>query len=130
MSDESTRAAAERRRKGDYPVGEDGSHARHVDAHILADAFLSGAVLEGADDGEPVTREWWATIAKDGRYWYWPETIQTENFVLAFGEAGNLLVVHRSDETVLFETPTRGDVRRLCAALGIDLPAQPSKETT
>lgn len=74
---------------------------------MLAKAYLTEHLL---DDDEPVTEEWLETIGFDHGYLdadYW--VIECRKLAL------------RLNSYPVKENPTRGDVRRLCKALGIEL---------
>jgi hypothetical protein len=77
------------------------------------------AFVPPKDDGEPVTQEWFDTLGE-----YNPRSFRRsiglcEMYHFASGE--QCLIDHIGE----YRLKTRGDVRRLCAALGIDLKEQP-----
>jgi len=114
--------AAERLREhesgGDiYPF--DGGAMEMGDERALAAAYLAE---HPADDGEPITEEWLRSVGFK----------VSPDFEFLFIEAGLRpgtiefdpdigWIIFGSKATRLLET--RGDVRRLCAALGIELKA-------
>lgn len=109
MTDDELRAAAERLTAGDYPAGFDGLPLMVLDAKLVAAAYLAG---HRADDGEPATPDWCREVGlvyfHDGRgkvRW------------LEYADGVDLLV----GETVALRLPTRGQVRRLCGAMGVSL---------
>jgi hypothetical protein len=141
MTDE-LRAAAERRRRWRECLGRPGGLAespyanddgigflRVSDAMTLADGFLAD---HSADDAEPVDEGWLRTVGfTEGGLAEWH---------IAFGHRGydKLLFLAAIKEAQIVNLagdeygsddgahlpdkyPTRGHVRRLCAALGIDL---------
>lgn len=72
-----------------------------------------------ADDEEPVTEEWWLSL---------PKTRQGHLLIQRYPD-GRIFADNGYDAVMLLtEGTTRGQVRRLCAALGIPLAADRGKE--
>lgn len=119
MTDD-VKAALERRRANPgwrgmyypYPAAVD-------DAIILADAYLAE---HPADDGEPVTADWMRSFAPNPGL-YFPLNDDESGVWFVFNPEGCYMAisdgVNRSAELPV--PPTRGHVRRLCAALGVEL---------
>jgi hypothetical protein len=81
-----------------------------------------------ADDGEPVTEDW---LRASGFAPAWGHPFQlggydAESDIDVRCTPAELVVAHRTDEFLVAEQPTRGHVRRLCAALGIELTPPPA----
>ncbi len=73
-----------------------------------------------ADDWEPVTEDWLRSVGFKRESWH-PFQLDCESEIdIQCGHDG-LVLGHRSDEWDVKRDPTRGDVRRLCAALGVTL---------
>lgn len=75
-----------------------------------------------ADDDEPVTEEWLISLrwAPEGYAAFTCLVLRHERHVLEwFTEDESLWL----NERCVHDNPTRGDVRRLCAALGVELKA-------
>lgn len=112
MSDE-LRAAAERfRQRTRIGIAGPGIPACDEDAHALADAYLAE---HPADDAEPVSEEWLLLVgfASSARH---PQRLNVGQLSCSCGS------LWCYGGVVLSRTPmTRGDVRRLCQALGVEL---------
>lgn len=125
MNDE-VRKAAERYRTWEHGAQEYMPPmvgvCRYSDMETLANAYLAE---HPADDDEPVTEEWWDNTL-GGRH----VCIQYSNFGLWLDTRyGNVKVELYAESAALdsdcfvltlLVKPTRGDVRRLCRALGIE----------
>jgi hypothetical protein len=118
-------AATERLRKA-HPRG-----AFYTGIGLDYDLIVSLYLAEHpADDAEPVTEEWLSSVVGRGAtvrigggftvsfYLSSPPDITYENGVPAHGYG------YESGCTDLPSCPTRGDVRRLCYALGVPLKSQ------
>lgn len=134
MSD--VRAAAERLRQmradseafdGGYPDNEDGRLQSLCDHAILADAYLAE---HPADDDEPVTEDFIRSL-NPPRYWeagaeyVWPDVCLRYSLEICDGKPPVLsagFYIDGGDKPVyLPHIKTRGDVRRLCRALGVEV---------
>lgn len=107
MNDD-VRAAAERLRKNRYNdnsiyEGIDHTKERDIDRKILADAYLA---LHPADDDEPVTEDW---VIESGL-----SDIDLVDEMKRFLDSGE-----RTEGKVRPCFTTRGQVRRLLAAMGV-----------
>lgn len=122
MSDE-LRAAAERFREYERlaDAGEGLQDYEQIDDDIidLARAYLASSL---ADDGEPLTMDWWKSLNSNSRF------LCKQRYTLQVEDDGSFQMDADVwlEECMLFSIPlphvqTRGDVRRLCAALGIEL---------
>ena len=96
-----------------HPIGEVKHIGRLEVAAALGEFFP-------ADDDEPVTVEWLVSVGWERRFGRsWPEiALPEQNTWLSWRGAGVWLV---GFDIALCLAKTRGDVRRLCAALGIEL---------
>lgn len=115
---EELKAAIERRRKNPGWKGQLFPYGNAIsDAVLLADAYLAE---HQEDDDELVTEQW---LRENGfcNYRGWPQTrigIETlAGLYLSWNSAENAFRL----DCCLWEGSTRGDVRRLCKALGIEL---------
>lgn len=118
MNDAELRAAAERLRDGAYPAIDLPPWATRVyrDGAAVAAAWLAE---HPADDAEPVTEEWLRSVGFSSRpNNRWLQIRTPQGGRLDCWMASPLWEFH--DEAVAIPQ-TRGDVRRLCTALGIDL---------
>lgn len=125
-------AAAERFQNG-YPPTVDGRIILHDDACTLASAYLAAlpqlAVLERWRNGTPLTEEWVRSIGG--------KTRENDSDVIDLGpvwfsyfENGERFYGILDVTGLLgFEITTRGQLRQLCAVLGIPL-AEPTGEST
>lgn len=87
------------------------------DLQAVADAYLAE---HAADDGEPVTEEWLRSVGFKRESWH-PLQLDCDSDIDIRCTPELLVVGHRSDEWDVKANPTRGDVRRLCAAHGCPL---------
>lgn len=121
MSDD-LRAAAKRLVEGEFSENYPKFMATTfglADGFLLARAYLAD---NPDDDDEPVTMEWWKSLNNDTRFLCQDTyTLQLKDDLIFVMEAEVGL-----EDCVTFPIPmshvrTRGDVRRLCKALGIEL---------
>lgn len=93
---------------------------RPEDAVALAEAYLAE---HPADDGEPVTAEWLESIGfyRDGVHPDDPFTCRESSIYLSPKYDDEKLWVVFVEVYELGKSKTRGDVRRLLAALGIEV---------
>ena len=87
------------------------------DQEILANAYLAE---HPADDAEPMTLEWVGEVTGELLCEIGGDSSR------AFVNAGGILTIHRDGRVfiqlkIVKPVKTRGDVRRLCAALGVEL---------
>jgi len=123
MTDELQRAA-ERLRACNYESDWDldgASFQQISDWQALAKAYLAE---HPADDGEAVTVEWLESIGWLEDQTGWPAICLRETSEWGISWRGHGIWLTPMS-VPLYRAPTRGDVRRLCRALGIAL-----KETT
>jgi hypothetical protein len=93
-----------------------------ADLRVLADAYLATVA---ADEELPITREWWETLKDDPGELYFLHFGDEDRFWLDLSESRNMVMLESPrDSTDLEHIKTRGQLRRLCAALNI--PLQPS----
>ncbi len=116
------REAAERLLKYPATLTSPGRQNATWDMALLAAAWLRE---HPADEDEPVTDEWLESVGFTndidgcGRVWESGEGLVSLYVMIGL----NCLVECASKDEAVFvpETETRGDVRRLCSALGINL---------
>jgi hypothetical protein len=121
------RAAAERVRRakaGEHPFaiyGEDDAQTQGWhDRKVLAEAWLAA---NPADDGEPVTEDWlrdqgWDSDGYDLPYWTLPAARRRGITIGVFTGKSRMSRLVFGREPVA-QPATRGDVRRLLAAIGV-----------
>lgn len=124
LSKEELRVAAQRLIENRYDlVGElhtpEGTFLRSADADSVARAYLA----EHADDGEAVTEEWAKENADfvnaEGNWFCW-DIIGDLEVWFTTEETPRLIVQCAEPGQVVCNNPTRGHLRRLLAALGIE----------
>ena len=129
MSDE-LRAAAERVRRVEAGEPADQAYRAHprrqfqqfADRGLMASAWLAE---HPADDDEPISPEWLRSVGftlTDAHVRYYSNRSRPP-FVVVIASDGRLRLAVQNGSDVeggdVCQKPTRGDVRRLCRALGI-----------
>jgi hypothetical protein len=128
MAPKELREAAERYRTANYPPAgaEWCDHWMPIqeakDMRTLADAYLTTVP---ADDAEPAGMEWFKSLGAEYNWGRWridgPIDMQLAEYDGPEGKWLQLSVAHRNDEFDIKADPTKGDVRRLISALGIEV---------
>ena len=110
MSDE-LRSAAKRLLLGPRAYRGTG-HSARLDIQGLADAYLAE---HQADDEQPIDLKWLDCLSRDGG--------DLPFICVTYRDGAYHLTGH--SEYVAPDPATRGDVRRLCKSLGVELKEQP-----
>lgn len=128
MLNDETRAAERLRKYMDgEPMYMSNPEGPRDDLAKLANAYLRE---HPADDAEPVTEEWMNSLACEDSVsglWYYFAVDASTSLIIAMASNRNWASVEddaSTDGVFLRDISTRGDVRRLCWALGIELKEQ------
>ena len=117
MRDE-LKAAIQQYRDRAYPDTNDGWCDCDADAKIIADAYLAE---HPADDDEPASEAWLTSVKWEavGNTWYCMSAKEGQPILMWVRVDGSLRIAGLKEASRI--NATRGDVRLLCRALGIEL---------